>query len=66
MPALLSWLAQVFKAAKALAPSVVYIDEAEKVFVSDKARAKQLGGKEPFSRIKKQLVAEASRCMELC
>ncbi len=49
---------QVFKAAKALAPSVVFIDEVEKVFITDKARAKQFGGKELFSRIKKQLITE--------
>lgn len=27
-----------------MAPSVIYIDEAEKVFVADKKRAKEFGG----------------------
>lgn len=30
--------------AKTLAPSVIYIDEVEKVFVSDKKKAKEFGG----------------------
>ncbi|KAI8469151.1 MAG: hypothetical protein J3K34DRAFT_514240 [Monoraphidium minutum] len=56
----------VFKVARTMAPSVVLIDEVEKVFVSDKKRAKEFGGQarggagggEPFSRIRKDLVKE--------
>ena len=47
-----------FKVAKTLAPAIIYIDEIEKVFVSDKKKAKEYGGKEAFSRIKKFLLAE--------
>jgi AAA+ superfamily predicted ATPase len=35
------WLLQV---AKTMAPAVIYIDEVEKVFVSDKKKAKEFGG----------------------
>lgn len=52
----------VFKAARALAPSVVLVEDAEKVFISDKTRAKALaGGGEPCNRIKKHLLAEVGR-----
>ncbi|KAF6264066.1 hypothetical protein COO60DRAFT_270081 [Scenedesmus sp. NREL 46B-D3] len=51
-------LHMVFKVAKTMAPSVIYIDEVEKVFVSDKKKAKEFGGQEPFSRIKKELLRE--------
>lgn len=34
----------VFQVAKTMAPSVIYIDEVEKVFVSDKKKAKEFGG----------------------
>lgn len=37
-------LHMVFKVAKTMAPSVIYIDEVEKVFVSDKKKAKEFGG----------------------
>jgi AAA+ superfamily predicted ATPase len=37
-------LHMVFKVARTMAPSVIYIDEAEKVFVSDKKKAKAFGG----------------------
>ena len=47
-----------FKVAKTLAPAIIYIDEIEKVFVSDKKKAREYGGKEAFSRIKKFLLAE--------
>lgn len=55
--------AQVFKAARALAPSVVLLEDAEQVFVSDKTRAAALAppGGEPPNRIKKQLLAEVRR-----
>ena len=51
---------QVFKAARALAPSVVLLEDADQVFVSDKTRAAALAppGGEPPNRIKKQLLAE--------
>eukprot|EP00878_Enallax_costatus_P017399 GHUV01018273.1.p1 GENE.GHUV01018273.1~~GHUV01018273.1.p1 ORF type:complete len:830 (+),score=314.81 GHUV01018273.1:156-2492(+) len=51
-------LHMVFKVARTMAPSVIYIDEVEKVFVSDKKKAKEFGGQEPFSRIKKDLLRE--------
>ena len=37
-------LHMVFKVARTMAPSVIYIDEVEKVFVSDKKKAKEFGG----------------------
>jgi AAA+ superfamily predicted ATPase len=37
-------LHMVFKLARTMAPSVIYIDEVEKVFVSDKKKAKEFGG----------------------
>ncbi|CAL8467595.1 g7133 [Coccomyxa elongata] len=48
----------VFKVAKAMAPSVIYIDEAEKVFIMDKRKAEEHGGIETFNRIKRDLLAE--------
>lgn len=50
----------VFKAARALAPSVVLIEDADSVFVTDKTRAQALAGAggELANRIKKQLLAE--------
>ncbi|GBF95030.1 hypothetical protein Rsub_07531 [Raphidocelis subcapitata] len=48
----------VFKVARTMAPSVIWIDEVEKVFVSDKKKAKEFGGQEPPSRIKKDLLRE--------
>ena len=51
--------AQVFKAARALAPSLVLVDDCEEVFISDRTRAAELaGGGEPPSRIRKALLAE--------
>lgn len=51
---------QVFKAARALAPSVVLLEGAEQVFVLDRTRARALAGPggEPPNRIRKQLLAE--------
>ena len=64
-PVLHSSLAQVFKAARALAPAVVLIDEAERVFAPAKRGGKggagKGGGSEPPSRIKKALAAEVGR-----
>lgn len=34
----------LLQVAKTMAPSVIYIDEVEKVFVSDKKKAKEFGG----------------------
>ena len=50
----------MFKVARALAPSVVLVEDAEQVFVSDKTRAKELTppGGEPPNRIRKLLAAE--------
>ena len=51
--------AQVFKAARALAPSLVLVDDCEEVFITDKTRAAELAaGGEPPSRIRKALLAE--------
>ncbi|PRW20260.1 IQ and AAA domain-containing 1 [Chlorella sorokiniana] len=52
----------VFKVAKALAPSVVLLEDIDQVFISDKTRAKVLAppGGEPPNRIKKQLLAEVA------
>lgn len=47
--------------AKVMAPSVIYIDEIEKVFITDKKKTKEFGGSEPFSRIKKELLKEAKQ-----
>ncbi len=51
---------QVFKAARALAPSVVLVEDADHVFLTDRARAELVtpAGGEPPNRIKKALVAE--------
>jgi AAA+ superfamily predicted ATPase len=46
----------VFKVAKAMAPSVIFIDEAEKVFLSDKKKLKEFASAEPYNRIKKDLI----------
>ena len=50
----------VFKVAKLMAPSVIYIDEVEKVFVADKKKQKEFNtnGGDPFNRIKKDLLKE--------
>jgi hypothetical protein len=37
--------------AKTLAPSVIYIDEVEKVFVSDKKKANEFGGQVPNRKL---------------
>jgi ATPase family associated with various cellular activities (AAA) len=46
----------VFKVAKAMAPSVIFIDEVEKVFLSDKKKLKEFQSIEPYNRVKKDLV----------
>mmetsp|Transcript_33907 Transcript_33907/g.75181 ORF Transcript_33907/g.75181 Transcript_33907/m.75181 type:complete len:829 (-) Transcript_33907:621-3107(-) len=48
----------VFKVARTMAPSVIYIDEAEKVFLSDKKKLREFGSSEPFNRIRKELLKE--------
>lgn len=45
----------VFKVAKTMAPSVIFIDEVEKVFLSDKKKLKEFASVEPYNRIKKDL-----------
>eukprot|EP00899_Mesostigma_viride_P008882 jgi/Mesvir1/17996/Mv09337-RA.2 len=50
----------VFKVARAMAPSVIYINEAEKIFITDKKKIKEQGGQEPFNRIRKALVKETN------
>ena len=58
---------QVFKAAHALAPSVVLVEDVDHVFLTDRARAALVTppGGEPPSRIRKALVAEVRRGAEL-
>jgi ATPase family associated with various cellular activities (AAA) len=48
-------LHMVFKVAKTMAPSVIFIDEVEKVFLSDKKKLKEFPSTEPYNRIKKDL-----------
>ena len=45
----------VFKVAKTMAPSVIFIDEVEKIFLSDKKKLKEFASAEPYNRIKKDL-----------
>ena len=48
-----------FKVAKTMAPSVIFIDDAETVFLTDKKKMRELPPtKEPTNRIKKELVKE--------
>lgn len=51
----------VFKVAKAMAPAVIYIDDAEQAFLTDKKKTKEQGGQEIFSRIKKSLESETKQ-----
>ena len=53
----------VFKVARTMAPSVIFIDEAEKVFCSDKKKQKEWGSLEPYNRIKKDLAKACCRLM---
>jgi hypothetical protein len=55
-----SLVRMVFTAAKCSAPSVIYIDDVEKVFVQDAARAAAMSvpGCEPPKRIRKRLLEE--------
>mmetsp|Transcript_27563 Transcript_27563/g.67781 ORF Transcript_27563/g.67781 Transcript_27563/m.67781 type:complete len:819 (-) Transcript_27563:1438-3894(-) len=48
----------VFKVARVMQPSVIYIDEVEKVFLSDKKKLKEYGTAEPLNRIKKEFLKE--------
>ena len=47
---------KVFKVARVMAPSVVHMDQAETVFISDKKKCG--GGAEPYNRIRKDLGKE--------
>ena len=51
-------LHMVFKIAKVMKPSIVYIDECEKVFIADKKKQREFGGQDSFARIKKDLLKE--------
>lgn len=53
-------LHMVFKVAKTMAPSVIFIKEAEKVFLTDKKKVKEIGGAEACNRIKKDLLKVCS------
>ncbi|GBG87220.1 hypothetical protein CBR_g45279 [Chara braunii] len=46
----------VFKVAKVMAPSIIYIDEVEKVFVTEKRKAREMAGTELSNRIRKELL----------
>lgn len=48
----------VFKVARVMQPSVIYIDQVEKVFLSDKKKLKEYGSTEPLNRIKKEFLKE--------
>lgn len=48
----------VFKVARIMQPSVIFIDECEKVFIMDKKKAKEFGGIELCNRIKKEMLKE--------
>ena len=48
----------VFKVARVMQPSVIYIDEIEKVFLSDKKKLKEYGSTELLNRIKKEFLKE--------
>lgn len=52
----------VFKVARTMAPSVIFIDEVEKVFLSDKKKLKEFNSLEPYNRIKKDLAKARSDC----
>lgn len=57
----------VFKVAKTMAPSVIFIDEVEKVFLSDKKKLKEFSSLEPYNRIKKDLAkVRATRLQVTC
>lgn len=49
-------LHMVFKVAKTMSPSVIFIKDADKVFLTDKKKVKEIGGIEPCNRIKKDLL----------
>ena len=50
----------VFKVAKTMAPSVIFVDDADKVFLADKKKMREVAPtNEPMNRIKKELVKEA-------
>ena len=48
----------VFKVARVMQPSVIYIDECEKVFLTDKKKLKEYGSTEPLNRVKKEMLKE--------
>ena len=48
----------VFKVARTMQPAVIYVDELEKVFLSDKKKLREYKSKELFNRIKKDLLKE--------
>lgn len=52
------WPVCCTQVARTMAPSVIYIDEAEKVFLTDKKKLKEFGSQEPFNRTKKELLKE--------
>ncbi|KAH6557819.1 hypothetical protein KP509_1Z091600 [Ceratopteris richardii] len=54
-------LQMAFKIARIMAPTIIYIDEAELVFIKDKKKLRASGLKDKSSRIKKSLVKELSQ-----
>lgn len=55
----------VFKVAKTMAPSIIFIDEVEKVFLSDKKKLKEFPSTEPYNRIKKELAKVCTKLAHL-
>lgn len=53
----------VFKVARTMAPSVIYMDECEKVFLTDKKLLKSYNTSEPMNRIKKEFLKVRRICI---
>ena len=53
------------KVAKVMAPSIIYIDECEKVFLTDKKKLKEYKSQEPFNRIKKEFLKEVVHTIKI-
>lgn len=48
----------VFKVARVMQPSVIYVDQVEKLFLTDKKKLKEFGSAEPLNRVKKEFLKE--------
>ena len=49
-----------------MAPSVIYIDEAEKVFLSDKKKLKEYNSQEPYNRSVRSLCMISQGRVRIC